>query len=90
MLVLCMCGVRMFARLQPTSSLADPIGLQLRLHHFKWRDGCLEKLRERAEQFKKLGLDWWVESDNFVQFYDRYSCSNTQHSTLNHLPCTHA
>jgi hypothetical protein len=47
--------------------------VQLRLHHFKWRDGCLEKLRERAEQYKKQGMDWWVESATFVEFYDRYS-----------------
>jgi hypothetical protein len=43
------------------------------MHHFKWREGCLEKLQERTERYKKQGLWWWVESDAFLKFYDKYT-----------------
>ncbi|ELR13852.1 uncharacterized protein ACA1_077060 [Acanthamoeba castellanii str. Neff] len=44
----------------------------LPLHHFKWREGCLEKLQERAALYKKMGITWWIESETFLKFYTEY------------------
>jgi hypothetical protein len=46
--------------------------VQLPLHHFKWREGCLEKLQERAALYKKMGITWWIESETFLKYYTEY------------------
>jgi hypothetical protein len=38
------------------------------VYHFKWADGILERLTERAMKFRSLGIAHWVESASFVNF----------------------
>jgi hypothetical protein len=43
----------------------------LTCYHFKWHNGCIERLEKRRDVFKKNNLPWWVESDTFIKNYTR-------------------
>lgn len=43
----------------------------LPIDHMKWRDGVVDKLKERAQRYKDLGFSWWQESQRFLDFYDK-------------------
>jgi len=36
-------------------------------YHFKWDRSCMDRLRKRRDQFKKMNAVWWIECERFVQ-----------------------
>ena len=39
-------------------------------HHFKWDSTVVERLRQRREEVRGEGWDWWQESDAFLVYLD--------------------
>jgi hypothetical protein len=47
-----------------------PSELYVPVHHFKWVDGLLDRLRQRVEAYKRLREAIWVESQKFLSYYE--------------------
>lgn len=45
--------------------------LYIPVHHFKWTEGLLERLHPRIAAYKALREAAWIESDAFIQYYER-------------------
>jgi len=40
------------------------------VHHFKWRKGVLEILRQRMETYREKAVEFWVESDRVLRYFE--------------------
>jgi hypothetical protein len=45
----------------------------IQVHHFKWANGIVEHLKQRAEDQKKLNLPHWIESQKFISHYEKHN-----------------
>jgi hypothetical protein len=41
------------------------------VHHFKWTEGLLERMRNRVRFYKSLGDDLWMESQRLVDYLEQ-------------------
>ncbi len=53
-------------------SLAQYLESDYKIHHFKWTDDVLQRLQSRIFTYKKLKMDWWVESKRFIDYYKKH------------------
>lgn len=53
------------------------IGIHFYVHHFKWTENVIEKLNNRIKRYKELDLNWWIESQNFLDYYEKYGIIKT-------------
>jgi hypothetical protein len=42
------------------------------VHHFKWTAGLLDRLRARADEFRRQQVAHWTESERFVQYIEAH------------------
>lgn len=53
-------------------SRARVTGTEGRIHHYKWTSDVLDKLRDRARRYRKLGFGWWRQSQSFLDYWERH------------------
>jgi len=52
--------------------LAQYIESDYKIHHFKWTDDVLQRLQSRIFTYKRLKMDWWIESKRFIVYYKKH------------------
>jgi hypothetical protein len=48
-----------------------PSELYIPVHHFKWVEGLIARLKARVEIYKRLDEQLWMESARFIEYYER-------------------
>jgi hypothetical protein len=49
-----------------------PDQVLVKVHHFKWDESVLQRLRERIPELKREGRCWWVESQAFLTYVEQH------------------
>lgn len=42
------------------------------IHHFKWTDDVLDRLRRRVRTYRRKGYGWWTQSQRFLDYYEEH------------------
>ncbi len=62
---------------QPYNEELTPWSYGIELHHFKWRNGLIEKMQSQMNNIKTECLHaWWEEMNKFVNHYKRFGKIN--------------
>jgi hypothetical protein len=54
-----------------SGNACPPSDIYVPVHHFKWTEGLLDRLRTRIAAYKALQEGVWIESDTFIRYYER-------------------
>lgn len=52
--------------------LAARAAMPIRVEHFKWHEGALAKLQQRVRTYRRLGYDWWRQSQRVLDHYQKH------------------
>ncbi len=66
------CSWGLAQRAQTPSAKFNYFPQTLKVHHFKWRESSMDKLVERYHNYKRLRLNWFTESERFIDHYNTH------------------